>query len=324
MRTRYWITTGVLLALNCGLRADFESPGIGPDFDALPGGDGARAWTFWVRGYVGYDDNVQFVPDGGVIGADQESGYFGITAEGAYRFMDNGSMDAGVAIRLDQTFHFDSSGGAVAPDQFDVMVVEPALYLNYRSDGWYGRATYSHRWEDADSAIVGVDSNNIGLMVGTELTGCLQTELSWVHEWDDFDGSGGGVTDRDGERDRVSLSLIQPGSATAPRMILRCSYLNNDADGSNFRYDGYEVMFRVESHLMDRVDGAVQVTYADLDYSTGARKEQEIFGAGVQLLYTIDQNWSADFYYNYLDVDSNASFFRGERNDVGVGLRYEF
>lgn len=313
-----------MLGLGSGLRADFESPGPGPDLDALTGGDGDRTWAFWVRTFVGYNDNVQLVPDAGVIAAGQESGYFGVSAQGSYGFFNNGNFNAGTAIRFDQTFHFEGSGGVNAPDNFDLTVVEPALYLNYRNDDWYGRATYSYRWEDADTTAIGLSSHNLGLMIGKELNACFYTELAWTHGWDDFDAPGVGVTERDGERDRVSLSLIRKADSYAPRMILRYSYLNNDADGSNFRYDGHELMFRVEVPLAENLALSAEVSYAEFDYSTGARSEQDIFGAQLQLVYLIDESWSADFYYQFLDIDSDATFFTGDRNNVGMGLRYHF
>ena len=324
MKTQSLITMGLLLGLNAGLRADFESPGTGPDLNALIGGDGDRDWNFWVRTFVGYNDNVQLVPDGVFFSADQESGYVGLSAQGSYRLLNNGNINAGAAFRFDQTFHFESSRGAAAPDNFDLTVFEPLLYLNYTSDSWYGRLTYSYRWEDAKSTLLGVSSHNIGLMIGTEINPCLRGELSWTHGWDDFHTRGAGVAERDGERDKVSLSLIHQAADNAPRFILRYSYLDNDADGSNFRYDGYELAFRVETPLTNDLGVVAQVSYTDIDYSTGGRNEQELLRAGVRFVYVIDQNWSADVYYDYLDIDSDSTFFRGSQNNVGVGLRYDF
>lgn len=323
MKTHFLITAGLVFGLSSGLRADFEAPGPGPDLDVMTG-DSDRAWNFWVRTFVGYNDNVQLVPDAGVIPADQESGYFGLSAQGSYDFFSQGNFSAGAALRLDQTYHFDSSGGATAANNFDLTVVEPALYLNYRNDDWFARVTYSYRWEDADTTAIGLSSHNLGVKVGTELNDCLHAEFAWTHGWDDYDTPGVGVAERNGERDRISFSLIRPADSYAPRMILRYSYLNNDADGSNFRYDGHELMFRVEMPLTEKIAVAAQVSYAELDYSTGVRSEQDVLGAQLQVVYQIDDNWSADFYYSYLDLDSDATFFRGARNNVGMGLRYNF
>jgi opacity protein-like surface antigen len=76
------------------------------------------------------------------------------------------------------------------------------------------------------------------------------------------------------------------------------------------------------------VGAAFQVSYADLDYpdavASGLRTESDVMKAGVQLVYSIDENWTADLYYNYLEVDSDTAIYDGERNDVGMGLRYDF
>ena len=43
-------------------------------------------------------------------------------------------------------------------------------------------------------------------------------------------------------------------------MVLRYSYLNIDSDGKNFRYDGHELMFRVEGQVSEKVGAAIQVS----------------------------------------------------------------
>jgi hypothetical protein len=334
------ITTGLLLSLGTSLRADYEQPGVGPNLDALSGEDGGQAWDLWIRTYVGYDDNVQFVSDGNPFFAgDRESGYLGLTLEGVYRFMDQGNVDAGAALRVDKVYFMEGLDSVAGPgwvneaNNYDLSVVEPALYLNFRNEGgtipFYGRATYSFRWEETEESGIGGEGHNLGIMLGTEVSPCLHAELSYLHGWDDFDiNRADPDNERDGERDRISFSLIQPGSESGPQIVLRYSYLSNDSDGKNFRYDGHELMFRVEGQVSERVGAAFQVSYADLDYpdavASGLRTESDVMKAGVQLVYSIDENWTADLYYNYLEVDSDTAIYDGERNDVGMGLRYDF
>ena len=40
--------------------------------------------------------------------------------------------------------------------------------------------------------------------------------------------------------------------------------------------------------------------------------DQDYLSAGIQLIYVIDDHWSADIYYNYLDIDSNVAIFNGD------------
>lgn len=315
-----------ILALALGaapsVQADFEGPGSDPFFDALAKQE--KDFSLWFRAYLGYNDNVQFVPDAAVIAADQESFYLGLSAAGSYRFMENGNWSAEAALRVDQTFHFEGSGGAIAPDNFDFTVVHPSLALNYADGDWYGRASYGFRWEDASTPSIGLDAHIVGFMVGRKWGECLHSELAWTHGWEDYHNAS--TAARDGERDRFSLSLISPAANSMPRMILRYTYTDNDADSRFFSYSGHELLFRSEHGLTERLGMALQFSYEDRDYASGggARSSQEIFKAGIQFIYAIDENWTADFYYNYLDVDSNALFFRGERNDVGIGIRYDF
>lgn len=323
-KTKLYIAIGMTLGMGSGLRADFESPGAGPDYNTLIGGSSDQAWSFWLRAYAGYNDNVQLVPDGVFFGGDQESSYLGITAQGAYRFLENGNVQAGALFRYDHTHHFEITSGASSPDNFDSTAFQPGVYLNYNADCWYGRAIYSYRWEDADTQLIGVSSHNLTLMAGTEINPCLKAEVSWTHGWDDFHTPGAGVNDRDGDRDRYTLSLVYRVSKKAPKLAFSYSYLDNDADGSFFRYDGHEFKFSIASPLADKIGAVAYVSYTDLDYSAGARSEQEIVNAGIRVVYIIDDNWSADIYYDHLDIDSNAAFFRGSRNNVGVGLRYDF
>ncbi|MEP2775082.1 MAG: hypothetical protein ABJZ54_16920 [Luteolibacter sp.] len=321
---RITFTLAAILGFAPAVHAEFEAPSHGPDLDALKNLDGEKDWTLWVRGYLGYNDNVQFIPDMATIAADNESFYLGLTAEGSYQLMQNGSWSAAAALRIDQTFHFDSSGGAAAPDNFDLTVFQPALALNYAEGGWYSRGSYSWRWEDASTPTIGLDTHILELMAGREWSDCLHTELAWTHGWEDYHSSPGAT--RDGDRDRISFSLIHPGSDGTPRMLLRYTYTHNDADSRFFTYSGHELMFRSEHGLADRLGLAFEFGYEERDYASGAsaRSKQDIFKAGIQLAYAIDDHWTADLYYNYLDVDSNAAFFRGSRNNVGAGLRYDF
>jgi hypothetical protein len=238
------------------LHADFEAPSHGPGLDALNDLDGGKNWSLWIRSYVGHNDNVQFIPDTAVIAADNESFYLGLTLEGSYKLYSSGNWSASAALRVDQTFHFDSSGGAAAPDNFDLAVFQPALALNYTNGDWYGRASYSYRWEDASTPTIGVDSHIIGLMAGRKWSECLHSELAWTHGWEDYHSITGAK--RDGDRDRVSLSLIHPGSDSTPRMILRYTYTHNDADSRFFTYSGHELLFRSEHALSDRLGLALE------------------------------------------------------------------
>ena len=259
MKTQLRMVVGVGLGLGTFLQADYEAPGPGPDLNAASDRE-ERPWTFALRTYVGYTDNVQILSDDNpFFSGSMESAYLGFTAEGSYRFWEEGNLDAGVAMRVDQTLHLKGANGSSddgkwtdEPNNFDLTVVEPALYLNYRCEEGavpvYGRLAYSFRWEDSRDTGIGLTTHNLGFLVGAEPCSDLHVELAYQHGWDDFDVSfTNPFSDRDAQRDRVSLSLIHPGSERVPRMILRYSYLNNDADGRNFEYDGSEVMFRVEA-----------------------------------------------------------------------------
>jgi hypothetical protein len=317
-------TAGIVLGFGSVLQADVETPGPGPDYNTLIGGDSDKAWAFWLRTYVGHSDNVQLLPDFPLTSIDRDSGYLGVTAQGSYQFWENGNFTAGTAFRYDQTFHFESSGGATAPDKFDLTVFEPALYLNYTSGDCYGRVSYSYRWEDAETQLIGASSHNLGIMVGHEINPCLDLQIGWTHGWDEYHTRASGVFDRDAERDRYSASLVFQPHENGTRVIFSYAYLDNDADGSVFRYDGHEYTVRLQQPLTANIGMVAYVGYTDLDYSSGLRRELEFVRAGLQFIYVIDEHWSADIYYSHLDIDSNASVFEGSRNNFGVGIRYDF
>ncbi|MBT8043987.1 MAG: hypothetical protein KJO79_03470, partial [Verrucomicrobiae bacterium] len=197
-------------------------------------------------------------------------------------------------------------------------------YLNYGSGDWYGRASYSYRWEDAATPLIGVSSHNLGVMVGRKINPCLDLELSASHSWDEFHTPGVGIFERDGQRNKYSLSLIHQAYEHGTRYVLTYSYLDNDSDGSFFRYDGHQISARMEKPLTARIGLVVQATYTDLEYDSVLHADQDYLSAGIQLIYVIDDHWSADIYYNYLDIDSDVAIFDGDRNNVGIGLRYDF
>ena len=54
------------------------------------------------------------------------------------------------------------------------------------------------------------------------------------------------------------------------------------------------------------------------------RKEQEVFGYGVALVWVFCPNLSADAFYRRQDIDSNSASFRSDRNQVGGGITFRF
>ncbi|MEM1084319.1 MAG: hypothetical protein AAGI48_09360 [Verrucomicrobiota bacterium] len=308
--------------------ADYEVPGSGPRALQLQEDD--RSWDLFVRVFTGYDDNPMLIPDQTFFIGDKSSGLIGITAEGSYRRPLGQNFEGGFAMRLDQTFYFDENA-----NDFDLTVINPALFLNYRCDGSmpiYAQVRYDFRYEEASLEGIGMIGNGVAAMIGLEVHPCVSLELGYSHSWEDYDVAFYGISDdRDGDRGVLTLRSLIDITDTV-RAVGYVSYTDNSADGISWDYDGYEIGAYLEGHIAGPFFGRIGGSFGDRDYKgfrspfvpAPGRTEADVIKFDAHLYWVLGPRLTADVYYEYLKIDTNSPIFDSDRNHTGVGLTYRF
>ncbi|MEQ1750302.1 MAG: hypothetical protein ABL974_12820 [Prosthecobacter sp.] len=327
-------------------RAQYESPGLGPDIYLRPAAENARPWKLWLRAFIGNDDNVQEIGRASTFVGDSSSGFIGLTVEGSYKLVDDSDWVVGAALRFDQLIYLDGPQDASPPgfyatdaDDFNYTIIDPAVFVARRFDVGpvpvTARVVYNHRYETAETE--GGTFQTLAGGLGAKLTEAWNVDLLYAHGWDDH-----GViyafnhvnNDRDGQRDSVTLSTSYLFNQKRTLLTLAYAVMRNDSDGMNFLYEGQSINLRLLTVLSGPFAAAVQLGYANRDYAGFAtpnpmipppgRTEMDLYTAGLQLLCKLGPQWTADVFYNYTSYQSNLPLFDSNRSIWGMGLRYDF
>lgn len=335
----------LLLASILSVRG-YESPGIGPDINLSPG---ARPWKLWTRAFVGYDDNVQEIGRATFFRGDSASGFTGVTVVGTYQLLDVNDWMAGVALRFDQLLYFDDAQSPAPAGTFTIdardynyTIFNPAVYVARRLNAGSAvpltaRVVYDYRSESAQ--VLGGQYQTLSVGLGAQLSEAWSADILYAHGWDDYHVLyppflPSQNMERDGQRDSLTLSLSYLFNQKRTRATLAYSLLRNDSDGQNWAYTGQAVSLQVKTLLSGPFALSVQLGYANRDYIAfiapspltppPGRTDLDIYSAGVQLLYKIGPQWTADVFYNYSSIQSNIALFDSNRSIFGMGLRYDF
>jgi hypothetical protein len=321
---------------------DFEAPAPPPNVP--PPSAEARPWDLSIRAFVGYNDNVQLVPDSSpFFVGDHKSAVMGLQVRGLWRLEPMDGLTITPVVQLEQTFHTDDAQSVGTPNvstndanDYDLTVIAPGL------EGRYAFAVtglpafvslrYDYRYEEADVHAAGLDNHTVTGVIGISATPQLELSLAYAHTWQDFDlvFPPTGLNGRDADLDTITATATY-------RFTRRCSldvsyqYLNNASEGTNFDYESHGVRARFETHLVGPLWGAVMGGYRRGDYMTytgfvppPGRTRQDIYDVGVQLIYVIDRHWSVDVFYQHSTYESNSAVFEADENIVGAGVTFRF
>lgn len=326
-------------ALTSAAFGQFESQGVGPDVNLAPA---QRPWTLWTRAYAAYDSNVQQVGDSFFRG-NNSSSVAGFTLAGSYRLYDQNDWVVGASIRFDQLVYFDQSTVAPAAggttfdaSDFNYTMINPAIYVARKMNTggampMTARVVYDFRGETAQA--LGGNYHTVGTGLAVDLTEAWSADLFYSHGWDDYQiryADNTGDLNRDSQRDSLTLSTNYLFNQKRSRIGLAYSVMKNDADGQAWAFEGQAVNLFLKTKIAGPVAALLQVGYAHRDYNGytsptfPGRTETDVYSAGLQLVYKITNNWSADVFYNYSRFKSDTSPFNANRSTVGLGVRYDF
>jgi hypothetical protein len=328
------------------LRAQYESPGLGPDISLRSMAAAERPWKLWARAFAGHDDNVAQIGEATTFSGERGSDFIGMTVEGS-AWVVKEAWIAGVALRFDQMIYTEEKQSAAPPgryatdaNDFNFTVWNPAVFIGYQFKSaplpLLAKVVYDYRSEAAETE--GGWFQTLAAGVEAQLAPGWTAELIYAHGWDDHGVTyafSPGLNDRDGQRDGVTLRTAYLFNQKRSRVSLGYGVLKNDSDGPNFAYEGQSVNLRLESMLVGPLFGAVEFGYGRRDYINGfsslsplipppGRTKMDLYSFGLQLLWKLSHQWSVDTFWNYTSYEADSSVFDSDRNIVGAGIRFDF
>ena len=335
------------VSLGTPLRAEFEAPTPGPS----TAGNlfNPKLWELWVRGYVGYDDNVQMVADGDpfFIG-ETDSPYAGLTAHGLFRYPVTLDFTVGAALQVDKIWHLDKQDNRIPGSNseqmdYDWASVSPAAFAEYAFDvgdmpasvnlGYNFR--HDFRPDGASSEALGLESHAVSLTGKIDVTRDLVFGSAFSYEWHDMEvvfPEDQSLNDQDGEQWSLGVNGRWYFDRHRRSIGVSYAYTENDTKGSNFDYTGHTVGAEFRSHIYGPVYGSVAGSYAWYDYDgfisdfvpQPGREYEHIITAGGTIYWYINRYMTADLYVSYQDFESNNDFFESDRTNVGGGLTFRY
>jgi hypothetical protein len=321
--------------------ADFESPPASST--PAPQSLSARPWDLSIRGSLGHNDNVQLVPDVTTYpaGGSTRASYFALQGSGAYRLYQTPTLVTGATLSFSSLWHEDKmqTPGMKFSD-YNFYNVNPGVYATYRFRLGYRPATltgsYDYLKEDGHNEALhalGLTSHTLKLAGSVQLDSTLSLNASLAQGWDNFEVTfpDPALDNRDGSRTALDLGVRYWMSGGRHNLSAGIGYVNNNAKGRNFDYDGYNARFRFETAVLRPVWLAAEIRYGDRDYHgfigfipAPGRNAQRITTTSLQALWPIDRHWSADVFYKHDQIDSNQAEFEADANAFGAGLSYRF
>ncbi|NWG47058.1 MAG: outer membrane beta-barrel protein [Alphaproteobacteria bacterium] len=335
------LAAGLLLLAGPAM-AEFEAPsapgGIGPS-EFRPSLAGAT-----LRLFAGHDSNVFLVPDRPpFFTGETDSPFVGATLE-AYVVKPIGAGTLfGATLRADRTAHTsDPNNGLMGstdkPSDYDLTVLNPSLFVERRGEVSGRevalRAAYDYRMEDGEVAAIGLDAHRVTVSLRTNLKSRLGASVSYAIAWEEFEVEfpAPALDARDSTHETVSAELTYRFPSLKRSLAVQLAWNDNDADGSNFDYDGYTIGAVFDTHLVDRLYAQAGVSYQDRDYegftsgfiTAPGRTEQQVLTASAKLMMVLSRHITLDLTYDYSDYDANQPQFSGDRSVTTLGASLTF
>ena len=322
--------------------AEFESPPASsiPSLESLS----AKPWDLSIRGSLGHNDNVQLVPNVSTYppGGSTSANYFSLQGNGAYRFYQSPTLVTGATLSFSSLWHEDKMQ---TPDwnfsDYNFYNVNPGVYATYRFRLGNRPATltgsYDYLTEDGHNEelhALGLTSHTLKIAGSVQLDRNFSISASLAHGRDSFEVEfpDPALDSRDANRTALDLGMRYWLGGGRHNLSAGIGYVNNNAKGRNFDYDGYNLRARFETGVLHPVWLAAEIKYGDRDYRgftsffipAPGRNYQKTTSTSLQALWPINRHWSADVFYKHDQYDSNQAEFEADANAFGTGLSYRF
>ena len=319
--------------------AELEKPSEGPPIRTE---SEDKPWDASIRLFVGYNDNVPLVPDNSFFVGDEDDIYGGVILSGVYRAYQKDGLTIGVNGMFEAIGYAgigQSPAGSDETDDYNMWVATPGVFVSYRHDKFKVPMThtlaYDFRWEEGGQiAAIGRDSHTFRLINTFHVRSDLDINFRYEHGFDDFSVTfpNPQLDDRDANWYTLRGGVKYWWYRLLRNVEVYYEYLNNNAEGRNFRFDSHEIRGRLESHLWGPIWGALDVGYRYGNYDgfvsgfipPPGRDYQHFFDIGGQLAMYLRRNVTLDIYYKFTAVYSNQPQFETDAHNVGVGITFSF
>lgn len=329
-------------ALCCaGMASAHETvPSVAPP-EALPRGQlvGQASLSF------GYDDNLLFVADQSLFfppGGEQAASFATLGLGAAYEWPGSDTLSFGVFGGLSATRYSGDQPAGMPPGTDDPSAysnasVSATLFARITPGGSGGLLeilpSYTFRHEsDADVEALGLTSHQLRLDARYQASPQLRVDGHLLYQNNDFSVVFPQPTrDRDADYTEAGLGLVyttQPGGAVFRAGI---ALENNDANGSDWSYDGVRLSAGISGPLAANLFGSLDASLSDRDTGmgftdlvAGGRTDQTITTLTGRLVYRLSETSSITATVTYRDVNANHPAFSGDSLTGAIGYALQF
>lgn len=329
-------------ALCCaGMASAHETvPSVAPP-EALPRGQlvGQASLSF------GYDDNLLFVADQSLFfppGGEQAASFATLGLGAAYEWPRSDALSFGVFGGLSATRYSGDQPvgmppGTDDPSAYSNAAVSATLFARITPGGSGGLLeilpSYTFRHEsDADVEALGLTSHQLRLDARYQASPQLRVDGHLLYQHNDFSVVFPQPTrDRDADYTEAGLGLVyttQPGGAVFRAGI---ALENNDANGSDWSYDGVRLSAGISGPLAANLFGSLDASLSDRDTGmgftdlvAGGRTDQTITTLTGRLVYRLSETGSITATVTYRDVNANHPAFSGDSLTGAIGYALQF
>ena len=335
------IGAGAICLAAVALPVSAEVPGVPvPVFDPFA--------PFFIDGrvsvFVGYDDNALLVPDAPpFFSGDQDAPFAGVEYE----------LTGRVQFDRDVAFGFSALAGGIgyggsqpggAPDFVD----DPSDYSSvYASAELFLdialpvagrplnlRPAYRFGWEGgSDVEAVGHRAHEVRLDASRKVAPGLELSAYGLSRAIDYDVEfpGSPSRERDGRYAEGGVALAYMFSQGRREARLGVSFADNDADGSDWDYDGWRVEGGLLTHVHGPVFADLGVGWESLDYRGGftdivpeGRWDSDVYDLTAEVIWAIDRDRSLSVGILHEIADANADEFSYDRTRVTARFSMRF
>jgi hypothetical protein len=315
-------------------------PTVAPP-DALPMGQlvGQASLSY------GFNDNVLFVADQSLFfppGGEQAASFATLSIGAAYEWPGSGTLSFGVLGGLSATRYFGEQPagmppGTDDPSAYSNAAVSATVFARIRPGGAGGRLeilpSYTFRHEsDADVEALGLTSHQLRLDARYQASPQLRVDGHLLYQNNDFSVVFPQPTrDRDADYTEAGLGLVYqtaPGGVTFRAGI---ALEHNDANGSDWSYDGLRLSAGISGPLAANLFGALDASISDRDTGmgftdlvAGGRTDQTITTLTGRLIYRLSDTGSITATVTYHDVSANNPAFSGDSLTGAIGYAFQF